>query len=118
MTPIKTAPMSNDMRQCTKDCYDAAMTCFETYAYFLKTDGERVDAALLMLIQDSAYMCRLSADSVFRGSPAYQLIAKAAYEVCTRCAQDCVRFAGNKDMQRCADACVKAASACQKMAKA
>jgi hypothetical protein len=118
MTPMKTKPMTPEMRQGTKDCMDAAMICVEMEAVCLETAGVRIDAPLLMMIKDCAEMCRLSAESALRGSECRTIIANAAAEICARCAEDCARFVGDKEMHRCADACAKAVVACRKMAKA
>ena len=118
MNPMKTLPMTPEMRSWTKDCLDAAMICVEMEAACLQMDGVRVDAPLLMMIKDCAETCRLAAESALRGSECRGIIADAAAEISARCAEDCARFAGDKEMQRCADACAKAVVACRKMAKA
>jgi hypothetical protein len=118
MTSIKTAALTPAMRQCARECLDAAMAFTEWEAACLETDGARADAAILAMVKDCAEMCRLTAESTLRGSACRGMIAHAAALACTRCAEDCVRSGGDRSLQRCADGCVWAAAACRRIASA
>jgi hypothetical protein len=119
MTVTTTMPlMTPSRRQSMKDCMEAHVSCVELEARAREMDDLRVDGALLRVIRECAEMCRLTAEAALHDSDSRPAFAKACVEASRRCAEDCARFLGNVEMQRCADVCARAVLACQKLARA
>jgi hypothetical protein len=117
MTETTTAAMAPALRQNMMDCMEAHVSCVELEERARKMDDLRVDGALLRVIRQCADMCRLTAEAAMHDCESRSALAKACVEVSRRCAEDCARFQGNVEMQRCADVCARAVLACQKLAR-
>jgi len=118
MTVMTMAAATYALKESMKDCMEAHISCVELESRARKMDDQRVDDALLRVIRECADMCRLTADAALHDSESRTALAKACIDVTRRCAEDCARFMGNVEMQRCADVCARAVLACQRLARA
>lgn len=117
VTTMATTKTKAALKQSMKDCMEAHIACVELESRAREMDDMRVDETLLRVIRECAEMCRLTSEAALHDSDSRPVLAKACIEVSRRCAEDCARFHGNVEMQRCADACARAILACQRLAK-
>lgn len=118
MTVMPIGRTTYALKESVKDCMEAHISCVELETRARTMDDLRVDDALLRVIRECADMCRLTADAALYDSESRGALAKACVDVARRCAEDCARFRGNVEMQRCADVCARAVLACQRLARA
>lgn len=117
MTVTTMEAMTPVIRQSMKDCMEAHISCVELERRAREMDDLRVDASFLRTVRECAEMCRLTAEAALHDSDSRSALAKACVEVSRRCAEDCARFQGNVEMQRCADVCARAVLASQRLAR-
>lgn len=109
--------ISDEMRQCIRNCSDCRNICTETVIHCLEMGGKHAEAHHIHLLLDCAQICATSADFMLRGSELHGRVCGVCADVCDACAADCERLAGNDDlMARCAETCRRCAASCRRMA--
>ena len=111
---------SAEMSACIQACLDCYRHCQHTaLTHCLEMGGEHVEPDHFRLMMDCAEICDTSADFLLRGSERHPETCRICGDICKRCAEECMRLAGNDDaMLRCADFCVACAESCTAMAGA
>ena len=66
----------------------------------------------MMMDEDCAGICRLTAISLERGSENAHMFMKLCAQICEMCAEECNRHSHHEHCKECAEACLKCAEAC------
>lgn len=88
--------------QCTH-CYDACN---------MEKEKDKLKRCM-MLDQDCADICRLTAQLLERNSENADLFLKLCGEVCEKCADECDKHSHLEHCKKCAEVCRKCAEMCQ-----
>lgn len=107
--------ITQEMRQCIRECSECHDACLEAIHYCLHTGGRRAEAHHIRLMEDCAQICETSKDFMLRGSDLHHETCRACAAVCERCAEDCARLEDGERMRACAETCGRCAEACRGM---
>ena len=108
--------MTKEAKDYIQDCLDCYRVCTETLGHCLKMGGKHLEESHLRLLQDCAYICKMSADFMIRGSDSEADLCRVCADICASCAKSCENIDTSDEMMaRCADACKKCASSCKEM---
>lgn len=114
----KTGTRQSNTRQCIDDCMECYRLCAETLTHCFEKGDEHTERQHVLLMQDCALLCKVSADLMLRGSSFSAELCKLTAEVCRKCEQSCREFKGDAEMQKCAEICKRCAESCDQMAMA
>ena len=103
------------MRVCIENCTRCHQICLSTLQHCIEMGGKHADPKHLLLMQDCAAICAVSADFMLRGSNFHDDICGTCAEICRMCADDCATLEGDTLMQECAEACLACADSCASM---
>lgn len=117
--PHTAMQMSQEMRQCIKECLDCYSTCLETVQHCLMMGGKHAEQKHIALMLTCASICETSANAMLLGSQQHTETCGACATICRACEEDCRRMAdGDETMLRCAESCARCAESCDRMARA
>ncbi len=108
--------MSDEIRECVRDCLDCFQTCTETSARCLNIGGKHAEVEHVNLIMDCARICNTNADFMLRNSIYYPQTCGITADICDECADTCERF-DDDFMKECASMCRRCAESCREMAR-
>jgi hypothetical protein len=99
---------------CARACVICALECAacERHCLTLVAGGDKKHLTPLVLCQDCADLCGLTAKVVVRRGPSWALMADACAKLCKACAEQCGKF-DHEQMKRCAKACEDCEKACR-----
>jgi hypothetical protein len=110
--------LSQEMRQCIKECAACHEVCAETVQHCLQMGGKHAEPAHIRLLLDCAQICDTSKDFMLRMSDLHGRTCGVCAEVCQKCAGDCDRLGGGEaQMKTCAETCRRCADSCRRMAQ-
>lgn len=108
--------ISQEMRECIRNCQDCSAICIETMSHCLALGGKHADAHHIRLLADCAEICRTSAAFMLRGSELHPRTCGVCAEACRMCGESCEQMAGGDQlMQQCAETCRRCAQSCERM---
>ena len=110
------ATLSQEVRECLKDCLDCYQTCTETLVRCLAMGGKHAKLEHLNLLMDCARICSANADFLLRNSTYYPQTCSITADICDECADTCDRFK-EAFMKECAEVCKRCAESCREMAR-
>jgi hypothetical protein len=108
--------MTDEMQMCIQNCLQCSQVCEQMIQHCLKQGGKHSEASHILLLQDCADICAVSAKFMIRESNLHPRMCGVCAEACRTCAQDCERMPDDEMMKMCADVCRRCAETCQKMA--
>jgi hypothetical protein len=97
------------LAECKAACNNCLTSC-------LDEKDVKMMAKCIKLDLDCAKICEITADFISRQSDHAQHLIKECIEICTKCAQECVKY-DMEHCQRCAVACKKCAEVCKNFEK-
>ena len=106
---------SPEMQTCIAHCSRCHEVCLKSAAHCLKERGDEWQLVTTLLV--CAEVCRLSADTMIRGSELHRTLCGACAEVCKRCAHACSAFERDALLRECGEACRACADSCAAMAR-
>ncbi|MDP2345131.1 MAG: four-helix bundle copper-binding protein [Deltaproteobacteria bacterium] len=114
-TTTTTPTLAFTMAECIDRCLAGFREC-EVNVPRSVDKGHAVEHVRLLL--DCAEICRASAGFLMRESEHHALICNVCAQLCEDCAQSCLAFHGDVDLERCADVCQTCVESCRAMASA
>jgi len=108
--------VSEDMRECIRECQGCHDVCLETVTHCLEMGGEHADPTHIGLLLDCAEICQTSANFMLRNSTLHPYTCEVCAVVCEACADSCEGFDDDATMQHCAEVCRSCAASCREMA--
>jgi hypothetical protein len=110
------AMVSDEVRECIRDCQDCYQTCTETLIRCLGMGGKHAEPNHLNLLMDCARICNLNTDFMLRNSTYYPQTCGITADICDECGDTCDRF-DDDFMKECASVCRRCAESCREMAR-
>jgi len=99
--------------ECIDACQACHRICLETAAYCFEQGGRSAEPAYIALLLACAERCQTNIDFMARESHYYTVTCAVCRDVCQQCADTFRRFAGDSQLQRCAQCCQQCADLCQ-----
>ena len=100
---------------CKTECSTCASICERTLSYCNKHGGKHTQPNHVKALKDCISTCKQSADFMLRNSQLQNAACSLCEQACTKCAESCEAFAGDKTMKSCAEECRKCAESCKEM---
>ncbi|HZR37518.1 MAG TPA: four-helix bundle copper-binding protein [Nevskia sp.] len=103
-----------DPDACIRACVECHAMCLKTASYCMERG--KAPPGLIVMLQVCADICRVSADTMIRGSDLHGIVCGACAEVCASCAAGCEQLAGNAQADECRQVCLRCFDLCSAMA--
>lgn len=98
--------------RCMRECESCALHCAK-----LVSQGHKEHMKTLGTCLDCSEFCVAAAKIISHHGPLSSTICEACAKACDVCGAACAKFADDKHMQRCAQACRDCAQACREMVR-
>ena len=114
---MKMPTLHKEIDQCIENCQKCHQVCLETIAYCLNQGGIHANPEHILLLENCAEICQVSADFMIRGSGLHPKLCAVCAAVCERCAQDCASISVEGYMLLCIEECRRCAQSCREMSR-
>jgi hypothetical protein len=102
---------------CIQNCTDCHAVCTQALLYSYETGNEYAEPSHLVLLQDCADICQLSATFMLRESERHADVCRVCADICRDAAESCEQFKDDEMMAECAQVCRDCADSCERMAR-
>ena len=107
--------MAMPMKDCIDLCTASHVMCLETANHVANAVRSAAPVQLIALLNDCAEICQSTANSMIRTSVLHPILCRACAEACERCARECEKQTGDRQLTLCVAACRRCASSCRQM---